>query len=592
MEEIYGRIAGSHSAQTTDPAGVTLRASACSSAQRCAHFDGFTAVYCGHPHWSDSHLQAQSRELGFARVLIEVFQERGRQVLNALQGDFAIALAHSHGVPGLLAIDRMGICGLNYTIAGQSLHFATVPSRLFSSGEVPQEIDPQALFNYIYFHVIPSPRSIYRNIRKLEPGQCILLDGGEPRVDTYWRPTFALPTAKADRKDLMHEVRERIEQAVRRCDDGEQTGAFLSGGLDSSTVSGMLRRVRGAPVATFSIGFQEDGYDELPFARIAARHFDATPNEHYVSIEDIEQAVPLLASHFDEPFGNSSAIPAYICARFARDRGMRSLLAGDGGDELFAGNARYAKQALFELYGRLPQIARAGLLEPWLVERGQAQTLWPLRKLQRYVEQARTALPDRLESHNLLNTTSPAHVFDPGLLAEMDIAEPLHELARRYHSAEAESPLDRMLFLDWKITLADNDLRKVNAACAVAGVDVRYPMLDDAVVAASMRIPAAEKLKRFKLRAFYKAAFKDFLPREIINKPKHGFGLPFGQWLRASPRLREMVDDALADLQKRGLFADAFIEQVRTSHRDEHAAYYGTMVWVLFMLEQWWQRHI
>ncbi|HYW77279.1 MAG TPA: asparagine synthase-related protein [Gammaproteobacteria bacterium] len=524
-----------------------------------------------------------------AKSLIHAFRARGASLLDSLQGDFCIAVINQHEPAGLIAIDRMGIHGLYYSILGHELHFGSRLARLFSSREVPQDVDPQALFNYVYFHVIPSPRTIYSDIHKLEPAQCLVWDHCEPRLKSYWTPSFAPPSGRGNTDHLALDVRDSIEQAVRRCDKGEHAGAFLSGGLDSSTVSGMLRRVRGAAVPTFSIGFQETGYDELPYARIAARHFGLTAHEHYVSVADIEHAVPLMASFFDEPFGNSSAIPAYICARFAREQGTRVLLAGDGGDELFAGNERYARQKLFELYAYAPPWFRTRILEPWLGNGRPPQTLWPLRKLQRYIEQAATALPARLEAHNLMHALSIDKVFDHGLLDEIDVTEPLRELDRRYHSVQANNALDRMLFLDWKITLADNDLRKVNAACAVAGVDVRYPMLDEEVVDVSTRIPAAEKLKRFKLRAFYKSAFQDFLPREIIGKPKHGFGLPFGQWLTASPRLRELIDDTLTDLKKRGLFAATFIEEVRQSHRDRHAAYFGTQLWVLFMLEQWWQ---
>lgn len=590
MEEIHGQAA-----IPLNQNGVTvatrrgLQAFGPGTHRRYAHAAGLMAAYCGHPRWADKCLGEQAQEEGFARSLIQGFRERGVALLDVLEGDFCIAVIGQQQAAGLVAIDRMGICGLYHAIVGQQLHFGTRLARLFVSKEVPQAVDPQALFNYVYFHVIPSPRTIYRNIQKLEPAQYLAWDAGKLQISTYWQPSFAPPSDKFDRERLARGVRDSIEQAVGRCDEGGSTGAFLSGGLDSSTVSGMLARARGGPIPTFSIGFQEHGYDELPYARIAARHFGTNAFEHYVSIGDIEHAVPLMAAFFDEPFGNSSAIPAYICARVAREHGTRALLAGDGGDELFAGNERYARQKLFELYAYAPPWFRARVLEPWLGKDRAPQRLWPLRKLQRYIEQAATPLPARLEAHNLMHSLSIDKVFDHGLADDIDASEPLRELDRRYHSIQANDALDRMLFLDWKITLADNDLRKVNGACAVAGVDVRYPMLDEGVVGVSTRIPAAEKLKRFKLRAFYKSAFQDFLPREIIEKPKHGFGLPFGQWLTASPRLSELIDDTLTDLKKRGLFAATFVEEVRQSHRDRHAAYFGTQLWVLFMLEQWWQ---
>lgn len=590
MEELYGRLPTSGTGADLESTQHRVTAVGDSHTERHAAAEGFEAAYCGHPRWSDGELDALARQAGFARSLVQAFRERGQGLLQALRGPFAIAIAHRHEPRGLLAIDRMGVHSLSYTqIPGRTLHFGTHLAHIFASGEVSDEIDPQALFNYIYFHVVPSPRTIYRAIRKLEPAQCIVWKGGDVQASTYWRPAFTTGKPESGKAALLQQTRTSIENAVRRCADGEHTGAFLSGGLDSSTVAGMLRRVRGAAVPTYSIGFNEDGYDELPFARIAARHFDTAAREHYVTVEDIEQAVPLIATHFDEPFGNSSAIPTYICARFARDNGTTTLLAGDGGDELFAGNSRYAKQALFELYSRLPAGLRARCLEPALLSDRRIHRLWFIHKMRRYVEQAITPLPDRLESHNLLNTAPLDSIFHRDFLNCVDTAEPLRELGRRYQAAPTPSALDQMLFLDWKFTLADNDLRKVNGACTIAGVDVRYPMLDEEVVELSARIPPRDKLERMKLRAFYKEAFRNFLPHEIITKRKHGFGLPFGQWLKVSPRLRERVDDTLADLHKRGLFAATFIDQVRASHQDEHAAYFGTMLWVLFMLEQWWQ---
>lgn len=556
-----------------------------------AGVDGYAAVFCGHPYWSDASLAARSRELGMECVLIERFRAEGSGFLERLAGDFAIAVgATEPGGDGLIAIDRMGIGALYYTVTPQGLHFGTRVGQVLASAGLPGAVDAQAVFNYIYFHVIPSPRSIYREVRKLEPGQYACVVRGETRIDSYWTPSFVMADARVDRRALLEETRQCIEAAVRRRAGDAATGAFLSGGLDSSTVSGMLARVCAQPVSTFSIGFDESGYDELPYARIAARHFGTRAFEHYVDIDDIERAVPRLAAHFDEPFGNSSAIPAYICARLAEQQGMKVLLAGDGGDELFAGNARYARQMLFEWYGHVPGRLRRDIIEGWLVRGDTPPALWPLRKLHRYVAQASTPLPDRMEAHNLLQLMPTADVFTPAFMAQVDPGEPLQALRRRYQATEADSALDRMLFLDWKLTLADNDLRKVGAACELAGIAVRYPMLDDAVVALSARVPAQLKLRRLKLRAFYKEAFGDFLPAAIVNKSKHGFGLPFGQWLRKSARLNEMVDDSLTRLKSREILNPVFIDRVRESHRSEHAAFYGTMVWVLFMLEQWWQQ--
>jgi asparagine synthase (glutamine-hydrolysing) len=182
-------------------------------------------------------------------------------------------------------------------------------------------------------------------------------------------------------------------------------------------------------------------------------------------------------------------------------------------------------------------------------------------------------------------------IFEPHWYQRIDPELPGRELQQTFDTAPGEHTLDRMLYLDWKITLADNDLRKVNRMCELGGVRVRYPMLDENLVELSTRVPPALKLRGLKLRDFYKRAFADFLPREIIHKRKHGFGLPFGEWLRTEPSLRELTQQSLQSLQQRGIFRAQCIEQLLRSHQEDHAAYFGSMVWALVMLELWLQHH-
>ncbi len=372
---------------------------------------------------------------------------------------------------------------------------------------------------------------------------------------------------------------------------GASEGAFLSGGLDSSTVSGMFaKHLRPKSAPTFSIGFEAQGYDETEYARIAARHFGTEAHEYYVTPEDIYTAVRDIAAAFDEPFGNSSAIPVYFCARLAREHGVERMLAGDGGDELFAGNSRYAKQLVFERYGRVPAALRAGLLEPLLL--GTPLGRLPLAgKAASYIRQAQVPLPDRLQSYNFLHRHAADEVFAPGLLGRIDTDAPLRALRAEYGEHAAAPAVDRMLFLDWKFTLHDNDLVKVNGMCGLAGIDVGYPMLDESLVRMSCRIPATLKLRDGELRWFYKHATRDFLPGEIIRKKKHGFGLPFGVWLTGHAGLRELATASLGRLRERGLFNGAFLDALLDMQRDVHAAYYGELVWVLMVLELWLEAH-
>jgi asparagine synthase (glutamine-hydrolysing) len=368
--------------------------------------------------------------------------------------------------------------------------------------------------------------------------------------------------------------------------DADRIGAFLSGGTDSSTIAGLLAEIGGRGPDTYSIGFQAEGFDEMSYARIAARHFRCRAHEYYVTPEDVVEAIPLIARAYDEPFGNASAVPTYCCARLAHDDGKRLMVAGDGGDELFGGNARYAKQKAFEWYSGIPAALRHGL-EPVALHLPGGEQIGPLRKLQSYVRQARIPLPERLDAYNLLEREGFAAVFEPEFLRGIDVQRPAALAREAYLRASSTSAVDRMMHLDLKQTLADNDLRKVNRMCEFAGVEARYPMLDEAVVAFSGRIAPTEKVRGLRLRHFFKQALRDFLPAETIAKSKHGFGLPFGLWLRSHPRLAELADASLAAFAKRGWMRRDFIDRLLTAHRQDHATYYGAMIWVVVMLEHW-----
>ena len=291
-----------------------------------------------------------------------------------------------------------------------------------------------------------------------------------------------------------------------------------------------------------------------------------------------------MAAAYDEPFGNSSALPALFCASLARQDGKRRLLAGDGGDELYAGNARYAKQQVFEVFQHLPSPLQTLLRALTAPLPGGAPLLG---KVKSYVAQASVPLPDRLQSYNYVYRLGVAAMFTPDFAAGIDTQLP-SQLDRDIYQRPADaSTLNRMLYLDWQHTLADNDLRKVGRMCALAGIEVRYPMLDEAVVEHSLRIPSRLKLPSGRLRDFYKQAVRGFLPEAIINKSKHGFGLPFGVWMADHPGLREMAGDNLARLRRRGILRPEFIDRALHLHQQEHAAYYGELVWVMMMLELW-----
>lgn len=543
------------------------------------------AVITGAPRFQNRDLQKLAEESGLNAALLKGYLRLGTGILSRIDGGFSLAIVNEEKNSAVIAIDRLGIGTLAYVADKNGLTFATEPQTVISQGGFSPEIDPQGLFNYLYFHMIPSPGSIYRKVRKLQPGEMIEFDNG------HLRHYFFRSIAYRENSDFSFESYKKsllngLDDAVANCiDDETPTGCFLSGGLDSSTVTGVLRKLKGSRIDAFSIGFNAKGYDETEYARAAARHFDVKLHEYYVTPNDVLDAIPKIATAYDEPFGNASAIPAYYCARFAREQGITRLLAGDGGDEIFGGNARYAKQKMFDLYRHIPGWIKQGLLEP------AAFNLTPLKKLKSYIEQAKLPMPERMETYNFLHRTPLESIFHPGFLEQVQSDVPLKLLSDCYQRAESDNLLKKMLFLDAKFTLADNDLRKVGRMCDLAGVEVRYPLLDDSMVDFAASIPSHQLLKRFELRSFFRHALAGFLPPETLDKSKHGFGLPFGIWLSEDKQLSEFADAKLKSIESRGFLNPDYIKILITAHQSGHASYYGVMIWLLVMLESWLESH-
>ena len=537
----------------------------------------------GNARFTDKDLAGLAERDGVARALAQGYARRGSGVLTALSGACALAVLDGGRGEAILAIDRMGARPLCYGVVADRLVFGSTLDAISAFPGIAAEINRQAIYDYVYFHMVPGPRTIHAGFHRLLPGSFLTWRNGELETRPYWEMRYVeneKRPAPELKRDFLAVLREGVREAAR---DGT-VGTFLSGGTDSSTVAGMLSEVTGKPARTYSIGFEAQGYDEMDYARIAARHFGTRHHEYYVTPGDVVSAVPRIAEVCDQPFGNSSVVPTYFCAKLAKDDGVDTLLGGDGGDELFGGNERYATQHLYSLYSDLPRTLRKGLIEPVLF-------LFPeigiVGKAQRYIKNASLPMPARYDHYNLLERLGAENIFAPEFLAAIDRQGPRTMLDRAYHGTQARSLINRMLALDLRITLADNDLPKVTRACELAGVDVRFPLLDDAVVSFSSTLPPPLKLKGTRLRYFFKEALTGFLPDEIIAKTKHGFGLPFGPWLQTHRPLRQLALDSLADLKKRGIVRPEFIDELVSTRVESHAAYYGTMVWVLMMLEQW-----
>ena len=554
--------------------------------------DGEVAVLCNVEPAHDAG-GAQARAALISRAWLDAYRIRPGAWPDLASVEAAGAIVDLRRAEVFAAVDRMGLQTLYWSRDGDRLRIASRAVDALPAPAGRPELDPTALYCYVYFHHVPSPLSVFRGVAKLPRAHVLHSKGGDIEVGRYRLEAFR-QHADADLDHLSRELLEALRVAVSRSMNGEATvGAFLSGGLDSSTVAGLMaEQLRPELGRSFSIGFDAAGYDELEYARIAVRHFGLEGHEHYLTPEDVlASARPLLRST-DEPFGNSSIAATYQCALLARDAGIARMLAGDGGDELFAGNARYTKQLLFERYLKLPAPLRRGLLEPLIGPLGRALPSSVFGKAARYIEQANVALPDRLQSYNYLHRHAPSEVFVDAFLESVDAALPLQLWRQEYATPDHGDAVDRMLFLDWAFTLHDNDLVKVNTACRAAGMAVAYPMLDHALVDLCCRLPGSLKMRGEELRWFYKYATRGLLPPEIIGKSKHGFGLPFGVWTRTHPGLRRLSEDALESLAGRGIFRGEFLRETLRLHREGHAAYYGELVWVLMALELWLEANV
>ncbi len=521
-------------------------------------------------------------------ALTEQLARAPLQALASLDGHFALAWLSTDAERLLLATDRFASYPLFYRLSSEEQLFST-DYRWLCQWLASPTIDPQAIYDYLFFTTIPSNRCLHAGIQRLPPASLLSISAGKAHEQRYWQPDFH--REPASRRQLESGLHDALGTAVDACVRHSDCGGFLSGGLDSSTVCGLAAGAVGRSFPVYTMGFDEPGYDETDYARVTARHFDLALHEHQVTADEVLECLQRLIPLLPEPFGNPSLLSTLICAQVAAADGVKRMLAGDGGDELFAGNERYQKQLLFEQYFRLPAGLRKQLLEPlghWLAARnlpglpGRAGS---------YFNAVSTPLPRRMYRYNLLERYSPAAALTPAFLAGVDTDGPLSYLEQLYREPETGDFLDRLLYLDWTVTLADNDLRKVRMASEAAGVETLFPMLHLPVVETATRIPSDWKLNRRELRAFYKQAMRDFLPPEIIRKPKHGFGVPVGGWLRRHAGLRELVYAGLERLKQREILSAGFIDEIVAAQRSGHAVYFGALLWPMFMLECWLAEH-
>jgi len=530
---------------------------------------------------------------GAAAELVAALYRRFRNsFVEKLRGRFSVIVWDRRNRKLVAAVDPFGIGRLVYSRQAGTFMVASRIDGLLASGDVDPAINPRSVLNVLNFSANLAPETIFTNIRRIPPGCLLVASDQGIRTNVYWDMRYRVTGSRSEAQ-LSREMEEVVSRAVASCcagKDASETGAFLSGGTDSSTVVGMMARSYATPVRAFSIGFEEQQFNELDYAVLAARHFKAEHNTYLVNAKDCFQALPSMVRYFDEPFGNSSAIPTYFCARLAAQKGVKVLLAGDGGDELFGGNERYLTDKIFEAYGRVPRIFRRGMIEPML-------RLMPAQngivgKARSYVRRANLSPVQRFFSYQFLTAHPIGEVFTADFLGSVADYDFLETPARYYNQGPAQDHLDRLLYVDVKMTLGDSDLPKVTCMAELAGIQPRFPFLDLAVAEFSGRISSGLKVRGTEKRYLFKQAFRKLLPAEVIAKKKHGFGIPVAEWMKNYKPMRELAHDTLLSQRacERGYFRPEFIRHLFELHAGDQTSYYGDILWTFLVLELWHQQ--
>jgi asparagine synthase (glutamine-hydrolysing) len=524
---------------------------------------------------------ATFRTTSDTEVILRAYEAEGPDCVRLLRGMFAFAILDERTRRLFLARDRAGIKPLVYSWNGQRLIFASELKGILEDPAFPRTLDRNGLGDYLTHHYVPAPRTIFSAARKLPPASTLLLslDGGAPVVSRYWSLRFA-PAGATTEAEWVEGLRDRLDSAVRsHMVSDVPIGAFLSGGVDSSTVVALMARASSSPIRTFAIGFQESGFDELDYARQVATRYGTEHHEYVVTPKALE-VLPKLVWHFDEPFADSSAIPTYYVSQITRQH-VTVALSGDGGDENFAGYRRYARA--LELRTRNSGVT--GLLRPLI---------------------ALTArlLPVGAPGQAYASLLAAAGVEQYFRLVTYERAETLRRLLCEELRGLADSAADATLFsrleaeigstdyvsalqqIDIRTYLPDDILTKVDRVSMAVSLEARVPLLDHVLMEYVATVPSSLKLRAGTGKYLLKRAMADYLPAEILDRRKMGFGVPLGAWLRGE--LRDYAHDVLLSkaARERGVFRISEVERLLRVH-DSGRRDWSARLWALMCFELW-----
>jgi asparagine synthase (glutamine-hydrolysing) len=525
-------------------------------------------------------------------VLLHLYEEYGVDCLQFLRGMFAFAIWDAPRRQLFLARDRLGKKPLCYQQDAEALRFASEAKAILQDPAVEPQPDPVGVSRYLTYGYVPSPGSAFQGMRKLPPAHYLLFREGKTEVVRYWQLRRSQKLHRPE-GEWCREILARLEEAVRlRLVSDVPLGAFLSGGIDSSAVVAMMSHASGGVIKTFSIGFDEPEYDELRFARQVAERF-GTEHHELVVRPDATAILPKLAWHYDEPFGDSSAVPTYYVAQMTR-RHVTVALNGDAGDEDFGGYDRYVASLLAASFDRLPGARLLRRAIRWGLR------LWPqggrrtslLSRGRRFLD-GLTELPERRYARWFCHFYGDRkdELCSPEFRAAWGEDDALEVLLRAYRESDATDFLDATLGVDAALYLPDDLLVKVDIASMAHSLEARSPFLDHEFMEFAATIPSNLKVRGRVKKHILKRALSGLLPDEILHRPKMGFGMPIDHWFRHE--LRDLAYDTL--LGPRCLARGYFRPEALRRLLDEHTrgtANWHYLLWTLLMLELWHRTYV
>jgi asparagine synthase (glutamine-hydrolysing) len=513
-------------------------------------------------------------------VIVHAYEEYGDNCPRHLRGMFSFALWDRKRRRFLAARDRFGKKPFNYYWDGRRFVFGSEIKSLLAAG-VPREINHIALDEYLLYRYVPTPNTLFKNVMKLPPGHILIYEKEQISIKPYWELSFT-PTCYDDEATAIERIRALLEDAVRvRLMSEVPLGAFLSGGIDSSTVVGLMSRMTSQPVKTFSIGFEEDDFSELPYARQVAKHFGTDHHEFCVRPE-LVSVLPQLVWAYDEPFADASMLPTYYVSRLAREH-VTVALTGDGGDEIFGGYTSYEREWFIQ---RIPGHIRRLL--------GYGGRLMPdgMRGKKRLASFHMDAATRCVQAATLFPPGSRPSMYQQEYFEHVRGHNPHERLLSVFNRRADLDITARQQYADVQVYLPDDILVKVDKASMFNALETRAPLLDQHLVEYVASLPSSLRVRNGKLKYLLKQATRDLLPEKIIARPKQGFGVPIKHWFRGN--LIHFAHEVLGAprVQQRGIFNPTFIRNLLTTHTDTKLADHSSEIWTLLCLELWFQIYI